>query len=71
MVLRQDRSYTIIREQGGNRDYVPGYGGYEESDNKRRNDKCKFPPPKKNDSPGFKKIRKLTLYTIYNKIKEK
>ena len=29
------------------------------------------PPPKKNDSPGFKKIRKLTLYTIYNKIKEK
>ncbi len=30
-----------------------------------------FPPPQKNDSPGFKKIRKLTLYTICNKIKEK
>ena len=23
------------REQGGNRDYVPGYGGYEESDIER------------------------------------
>ncbi len=33
------QSKIFQREQGGNRDYVPGYGGYEESDIERRNER--------------------------------